>query len=517
MVSDKSLVTARVISSIAATIISLACGSNYVYSAWGPQFAEKLKLSSTESNLIGAAGNFGMYSMGIPVGIFVDNKGPRPAVLVGSVLLALGYFPLRQAYERGSGSMFALCFYSFCSGFGGCSAFAAAVKTSALNWPHHRGTATAFPLAAFGLSAFFFSTFAQFILKGSTGDFLMLLAAGTFGMTFISFFFLRVLPHGTYSSISANDTLSRIDSNPLLRTRSQERKAVARNGGQEPGDDVPGPFPAEISETSSLMSESSSSASIRNDMEGNYTHTDRSHCTDIRGLHMAKHTQFWFLFSLMGLLTGIGLMTINNIGNDAKALWRHYDDSTPDSFIVQRQAMHVSILSIGSFVGRLLSGVGSDFLVKRLHASRIWCLTTASVIFTFAQLFALTITNPHFLFLVSSLSGLAYGFLFGVFPAIVAETFGVHGLSTNWGCVTIAPILSGNVFNLIYGIVYDSHSVVDKDGDMECNLGLQCYRKAYVMTLVACVTALAVSLGTIWHQHKKSLHEAKSKDLDREA
>ena len=150
-----------------------------------------------------------MYSMGIPVGIFVDNKGPRPSVIVGSFLLALGYFPLRQAYDRGSGSVAACCFYSFCTGFGGCCAFAAAVKTSALNWPHHRGTATAFPLAAFGLSAFFFSIFAQYIFPGSTGDFLLLLAAGTFGMTFISFFFLRVLPHSAYSAIRPTDTLAR--------------------------------------------------------------------------------------------------------------------------------------------------------------------------------------------------------------------------------------------------------------------------------------------------------------------
>lgn len=164
--------------------------------------------------------------MGIPVGMFVDNKGPRPAVIIGALSLALGYFPLRQAYESGEGSMSALCFFSFCTGFGSCSAFAAAVKTSALNWPSHRGTATAFPLAAFGLSAFFFSAFAQFLLKGSTGDFLLLLAAGTFGMTSLSFFFLRVLPHSTYSTVPSCDTISRIDSNPMLRTPSQERKFV---------------------------------------------------------------------------------------------------------------------------------------------------------------------------------------------------------------------------------------------------------------------------------------------------
>lgn len=61
----------RLLSIVGATFVALACGTNvcismslirmtadwltfvqYVYSAWAPQFAERLKLSSTESNLI---------------------------------------------------------------------------------------------------------------------------------------------------------------------------------------------------------------------------------------------------------------------------------------------------------------------------------------------------------------------------------------------------------------------------------------------------------------------------------
>jgi hypothetical protein len=42
----------RILAVAAATCISLACGTNYAYSAWAPQFAEKLQLSATQSNLI---------------------------------------------------------------------------------------------------------------------------------------------------------------------------------------------------------------------------------------------------------------------------------------------------------------------------------------------------------------------------------------------------------------------------------------------------------------------------------
>lgn len=168
--------------------------------------------------------------MGIPTGILVDMKGPRPAVLVGAVFLAAGYFPLHQAYDKGFASVPLLCMFSFFTGFGGCAAFAAAVKVSALNWPRHRGTATAFPLAAFGLSAFFFSMFAQFVFPGSTGDFLLLLSCGTFGLTVVSFFFLRVLPHTPYSAVPTSD------SNRLHRTKSEENKIRAQQALLEPGE-----------------------------------------------------------------------------------------------------------------------------------------------------------------------------------------------------------------------------------------------------------------------------------------
>ncbi|CZT10282.1 hypothetical protein WAI453_009375 [Rhynchosporium graminicola] len=536
--AEKSLHTARIVSSIAATAISLACGTNYVYSAWGPAFAEKLKLSSTEQNLIGLSGNLGMYSMGIPVGILVDTKGPRPAVAIGALLLAAGYFPLHQAYDRGSGSLPLLCMFSYFSGLGGCAAFAAAIKTSALNWPHHRGTATGLNLAAFGLSAFFFSIFAQSIMPGSTGDFLMLLASGTFGIVFVGFFFLRVLPHPHhtphYAAVPTSASHTRADSNRLYLTKSEDAKYRAQQAHQEPGtpsSSVVPPGETEAlkfhdggeevaegvntdTETSSLMSKSTFSSPGDDPEDVNVK--DHAHRTDIRGLKMLLMVEFWQLFMLMGILAGVGLMTINNIGNDANALWRHWDDSVSDDFINKRQAMHVSILSVCSFVGRLSSGVGSDFLNKVLHASRLWCLTIAAIIFLIAQILALSIENPHYLGLVSGLTGIAYGFLFGCFPSLVAEAFGVHGLSTNWGCMTLSTVIIGNVFNLFYGFVFDKHSIVKPGGERECTEGLACYRSAYVITVFACLAGLGVSLWSIWYTHY--LREKEERDLlEREA
>jgi len=129
-------------------------------------------------------------------------------------------------------------------------------------------------------------------------------------------------------------------------------------------------------------------------------------------------------------------MTINNIGNTALALWHHHDPSAGSEFIQSRQLLHVSILSVCSFLGRLSSGIGSDFLVHRGH-SRFWTLVASASLFTAAQFVALTLEDPNRLFLLSGLTGLAYGALFGVYPALVADAFGPSGMGINWGAMTM--------------------------------------------------------------------------------
>jgi len=168
----------------------------------------------------------------------------------------------------------------------------------------------------------------------------------------------------------------------------------------------------------------------------------------------------------------------------------------------QRQQLHVSILSLASFVGRLLSGIGSDILVKRLHASRYWCLEASAFLFCGAQLCALLVSQPKLLVLVSSLTGLAYGALFGCFPALVADAFGAQGLGLNWGIIIFAPVVSGNVYNLAYGRIFDAHSrPMGPDAHVDCPEGLACYRDAYWVTLASSMAGVVLALWCVRYEH----------------
>lgn len=304
-----------------------------------------------------------MYTMGVPIGIFIDTKGPRPAVIVGAFLLGLGYLPIRQAYDAGSGSMAMLLIVSYLTGLGGCMAFSASVKTSALNWPHHRGTATAFPLAALGLSAFFFSLMGGALFPADTSGFLLTLSVGTFAFTIVGFFFLRVYPRTSpYQAVPTGEQPPRHTSSEEAKHRGGRASATFLD---EPGMSPPSSAsphrvdnPAQevegtqaktsslpssyhrgdgdgqavavdaasavsgsravaaandeaaenVDETSSLMSAPSSlpgEVPVQSSVD-----MDRSHRVDIRGWQLLRTAEFWQLWCIMGILSGIGLMTI---------------------------------------------------------------------------------------------------------------------------------------------------------------------------------------------------------------
>lgn len=191
-------------------------------------------------------------------------------------------------------------------------------------------------------------------------------------------------------------------------------------------------------------------------------------------------------------------------------IWVQFSWTIMQWYVINRLFSHLILMNLLM----IELGVGSDFLVKKLHASRSWCLVIASLIFSAAQFCAVSIEDPAYLKYVSGLTGLAYGFLFGVYPSLVAEAFGVHGLSQNWGCMTLAPVISGNIFNLFYGIVYDSQSETLAGGELQCKKGLTCYRSAYMVTIGACALGLAVSLWSIHYAHSKKAKELRAHDIE---
>lgn len=205
-------------------------------------------------------------------------------------------------------------------------------KTATLNWPTHRGTATAFPLAAFGLSAFFYTLIAGIAFPGDTSSLLVFLSFGTSFLVLVSLPFLHVVDHvsGAGYAVVPTSERTRRDSNVLHRTKSNSSKHSTRFGTSsvprpEPSKrsfslDVHSPVPAanhmtaddddrdgDSVETSSLLS---GPGDLLPEGDAASKKSSHSHCLDVTGLALLYKLEFWQLWILMGLLTGVGLMTI---------------------------------------------------------------------------------------------------------------------------------------------------------------------------------------------------------------
>lgn len=196
-----------------------------------------------------------------------------------------------------------------------------------MNYPLSRGTATAFPLAAFGLSAFLFSTIGAFGLKDDTSKLLLLLASGTILLPVVSFPFLSVYPPPLYDRLSSRDPHDHSESPSAERRKrhisdpigAQSTTSIPFLSDSEEDlkgqleDDKPHLSSREGHEGSTLISEPSASGSANHSPQKSIDLSDTDHEVahlDIRGFALLPHPEFWQLFMMLGLMTGIGLMTI---------------------------------------------------------------------------------------------------------------------------------------------------------------------------------------------------------------
>ena len=153
-------------------------------------------------------------------------------------------------------------------------------------------------------------------------------------MIFFSNFLLRVVPHSLLYEPLPTDG-ERSSAQRLVRTRSNDSKRSIARLAREPGmsyldlfnkgsvvdsalstqavDALHAPCNVpnlDADETSSLISSTKDPGeSAEGDAKADEEAHDARHI-DIRGLKMIPKIEFWQLFMLLGLLTGIGLMTI---------------------------------------------------------------------------------------------------------------------------------------------------------------------------------------------------------------
>ena len=111
--------------------------------------------------------------------------------------------------------------------------------------------------------------------------------------------------------------------------------------------------------------------------------------------------------------------------------------------LMKWQTLQVSTLSIASCIGRILigsdlstaewltvphafdrTGVTADF-AKHRGVRRAWCIAIVATSFLVSQLVGLGVQDVEHLQYAVALVGLSYGGVFGLFPTITIEWFGI--------------------------------------------------------------------------------------------
>ncbi|KAL1741130.1 major facilitator superfamily domain-containing protein [Schizophyllum fasciatum] len=185
----------RLTTLFASILVSLASGTNYVFSAYGPQLAKRLSISHTKLNLIGISGNVGVYASAPLWGKLVDARGPKPGFLAAFALLLLGYLGTKLIYDAAAPAFAALVLCAAATGAGGNAGNSSGVNAVATSFPDRaRATATGLVLAGFGLSAFVFGAGARGLFPGDTSRFLTLLALGTALPQLLGLVFVKRVP-----------------------------------------------------------------------------------------------------------------------------------------------------------------------------------------------------------------------------------------------------------------------------------------------------------------------------------
>ena len=254
-----------------------------VVASWAPQLADELHLSSSQINLVAASGNIGVYLTGPLWGLYADKKGARVLLYVGACLLGVGYSGLAWAFSNGA-KLWVLMLFSWFTGLGSCAGNTAGLNAVARAFsPESRGLAFGIVVAAYGLSAFFYSSIAAWLVADDTQAFLVILAAGTFISLFGSGLFL--------TSDRIQDAYLPIPMTPSSTQRLYRTRSASTAADEDPVESSPEDLEQEIEDKAE---------SRRN--------------TDLGGISLFKVQDYWALMLLTFFLTGTGLMWINSVG-----------------------------------------------------------------------------------------------------------------------------------------------------------------------------------------------------------
>jgi len=365
----------------------------------------------------------------------------------------------------------------------------------------------------------------------------------------IGFFLVRPIPLPAYEIIGSAECNTiddaYIDASAIFQHNDESRVLLLSNMAEEQPTSTPlphdhdeppllsnsAPFqtvtPSELSSPRSSLPEDRLHHLRDNEHQSAFRTATHETLPNIHGIQLWKSSNFWMASAILSLLSGTGVMYINNVGAIAQALFAKSNPNYDEVIASRWQATQVSAISITNFMGRIAIGLTSDFAKNRLHFPRSYCISLVAFLFIVSQVIAIATDDVKDLWKASLALGLAYGGLFGLFPTIVIEWFGIAHFSENWGFLLLPPMLGGNLFSIAFGRNLDAHSTstptmhnstsnpispavlrAEMASEPQCSHGRACYVASLYITTAACCFSLLLSIWAGWMDRRKLVGQA---------
>ncbi|KAA8535998.1 hypothetical protein F0562_028476 [Nyssa sinensis] len=503
---------------VTAVWVQAISGNNYTFSNYSSALKTIMNLTQLQLNNLSVAKDVGK-AFGLLAGISSDRLSTPVILLIGSVEGFIGY---GVQWLVVSGTIQPLPYWAMCIFLclGGNSTTwmnTAILVTCIRNFRKNRGPVSGILKGYVGLSTAIFTDLCAALFSDSASTFLLMLAIIPFVVCLTAILFLREVPpssisveeetkevrylgvfnivavvvaiyllaydvsgtHGHVFSLIFSIVLLILLASPLsiplyvavqslnrskdLSTSDTERQITRQLLAEETASEVE-------NNTETVVVETEEEVVVVVEVERRRPVIGEDHTV----FESLRTVTFWMLFVSFLCGVGPGMTVMNNMGQMGQALG--YSDVS----------IFVSLLSIGGFFGRIISGWASEYSIKKAGTPRpLW--NAASQIILALGFILMAMAVPASLYIGSIVVGICYGVRLAVTVPTASELFGLkyYGLIYNVLILNL-PLGSFLFSGLLAGILYDAQATTTAGGGDTC-VGAHCYRLVYVFMAVTCI------------------------------
>ncbi|NLY08318.1 MAG: OFA family MFS transporter [Tissierellia bacterium] len=183
-----------------------------------------------------------------------------------------------------------------------------------------------------------------------------------------------------------------------------------------------------------------------------------------------KRPSMWILWLMFGLSSSAGLMVIGHIGHIALQ-----QANFTKAFLL------VMLLALFNSLGRFIGGYLSDKMGRASLMRLIFIIQgTNMAAFRFY-------TNPVTIAIGVAIAGMCYGAGFAVFPATVADLYGLKDFGTNYGIMYTGWGVGGIIGPMA------AATIADRFGN---------YNMAYILAFILLIISILFTFRLTWRMHR---------------